>query len=264
MSKNILPIRRNKNFNFDDSAINYWHQKGPGVTQFLNAMSLFFPAGERYFIRSVRAFREQTPHLKEHVAAFIGQEAFHGREHEKMNKMLNTPLFDVMLERALDKLTDTLPDDFNLAATCALEHFTAILAQGLLEDISTFDESDESFRNVWIWHALEETDHKAVAFDVYDSVVKNKVYGYFLRCFSLIIGTVIFLVWLSERYAVLLHRNGQLNITNVVGTMKFLFVKPGTFLKAIPRWFDWFRPGFHPWDHDNSHELIKYEEFLES
>lgn len=254
---------RNKKFNLNPNIVNDWHQSGPGVTQFLNAMSLFFPAGERYFIRSVRAARNVAlERMQQDISKFVGQEAFHGREHEKLNQMLNMPQFDALLERALEVLSEKLPKDFNLAATCALEHLTAILAQGLLEDIDTFMKSDEEFRKMWTWHALEETEHKAVAFDVYESVVDNKVYAYVLRTLTLVIATGIFLAWLSERYTVLLHRNGQLNITNVIGTMKFLFVKPGTFLKAIPRYLDWFRPGFHPWDHDNAFELSKYKELL--
>ena len=258
-------IPRNKKFNLNANVVNDWHQDGPGVTQFLNAMSVFFPAGERFFIRSVRALQHKAPkEMKEEISAFIGQEAFHGREHEKLNKMLNMPQFDALLERGLEVLSEKLPKDFNLAATCALEHLTAILAQGLLEDIDTFMKSDSEFRAMWTWHALEETEHKAVAFDVYESVVDNKVYAYVLRTLTLVIATIIFLACLSERYTVLLHRNGQLNIKNVTGTLKFLFIKPGTFLKAIPRYIDWFRPGFHPWDHDNAFELSKYKELLES
>lgn len=257
-------ILRNKKFNLDCKKVNNWHQTGPGVTQFLNAMSLFFPAGERYFIRSVRAVRNQAPqYLQTNISKFVGQEAFHGREHEKLNKMLNTPKFDILIERALEILSEKAPPIHNLAATCALEHLTAILAQGLLEDIDSFMKSDEEFRKMWTWHALEETEHKAVAFDLYDdATLKMKVRGYIIRCVALIAGTAIFLALLNERYITLLHRNGQLNIKNIIATAKFLFVHPGTFTKAIPRWLDWFRPGFHPWDHDNSSELEKYKEFL--
>jgi len=257
----IIPL--NKKFNLNSNVVNNWHESGPGVTQFLNAMSLFFPAGERYFIRSVRALRHHSD-VQEQISGFIGQEGFHGREHQKLNKMLNTPKFDVLLERALDVLSEKLPPTFNLAATCALEHLTAILAQGLLEDIDSFLQSDEEFRNMWTWHALEETNHKAVAYDLYDDVMlKSKVQGYIIRCVALVLATAIFLVWLSERYVTLLHQNKQLNIANIASTVKFLFVHPATFGKAIPRWLDWFRPGFHPWDHDNSHELSKYKELLE-
>lgn len=259
---NIAP--RNKKFNLNPNIANDWHENGPGITQFLNGMSLFFPAGERYFIRSVRALRHKSD-VQDQISAFIGQEAFHGREHEKLNKMLNTPKFDVLLERALEILSEKMPATHNLAATCALEHLTAILAQGLLEDIDSFMKSDEEFRKMWTWHALEETEHKAVAFDLYEDVMlKTKVYGYIVRCIALVLGTAIFLAWLGERYTTLLHRNKQLNAKNVLNTAKFLFVYPGTFTKAIPRWLDWFRPGFHPWDHDNSQELVKYKELLES
>lgn len=261
----MLPKRRNKTFELNTRNVNDWHQAGPGVTQFLNAMSLFFPAGERYFIRSVRAVQHKTStYMKEPISAFVGQEAFHGREHEKLNALLNTPLFDKVLERTLERLSERLPVSFNLAATCALEHLTAILAQGLLEDIKYFADSDPEFRDMWIWHALEETEHKAVAFDAFEEVVHGPITAYFVRSVALVLGTAIFLVWLSERYVTLLYRNKQLNVKHITDMLAFVFDKPGIFRKAIPRWFDWFRPDFHPWDHDNTEELSKYKELLET
>lgn len=261
----MQPIRRNKQFKLNVNVVNDWHQDGPGVTQFLNAMSLFFPAGERYFIRSVRALQNKTPaSMKDQISAFIGQEAFHGREHDKLNAALNSPAFMSLLERALELLSDKLPKDYNLAATVALEHITAILAQGLLEDVEYFMKSDQQFCELWIWHALEETEHKAVAFDQYEAVVDKKVYAYVVRSVALVIASLIFMVAVTERYFTLLHRNDQLTVGNVVGTVKFLFFKPAILVRTIPRWLDWFKPSFHPWDHDNSYELSKYKELLAS
>lgn len=259
----MQPIRRNKQFKLDLSKSTTWHQAGEGVSQFFNAMSLFFPAGERYFIRSVRAFSDKTPlEMKEAVSAFIGQEAFHGREHEKLNAAIVDYRFSILLEQALIYLSEKLPREYNLAATCALEHVTSILAQALLEDVRFMVDSDPEFRDLWIWHALEETEHKAVAFDQFRAVVKNPVYAYVLRSVTLVIATLIFLAAVAERYMTLLHKNKQLTFSTVWGTLYWLLWKPGTMTKCIPLWLSWFRPGFHPWNHDNSHELRNYAEFL--
>jgi uncharacterized protein len=50
----------------------------------MNSLHSVFPAGERYFIRSVKWFDKkiQDPDLKERVKAFIGQEVQHGMQHE--------------------------------------------------------------------------------------------------------------------------------------------------------------------------------------
>ena len=87
MAISILPIRRNLKFNLNPAKALTWHRDGLNVSQFLNTMSLFFPVGERFFIDSVRHYRDQITdsELKKAVTAFIGQEAMHGREHEEYN-----------------------------------------------------------------------------------------------------------------------------------------------------------------------------------
>ena len=55
-----------------------------------------------------------------------------------------------------------------LAATVALEHLTAILAAALLDGRSgSLAGADPRVAELWRWHAVEETEHKSVAFDVY-------------------------------------------------------------------------------------------------
>lgn len=261
----MQPIRRNKKFKLNYSKINFWHQAGPGVTQFFNAMSLFFPAGERYFIRSVRAYLPQTPDfMKEQISAFIGQEAFHGREHENLNEALSDYRFLNLVENALELLSAKLPKEVNLAATVSLEHITSILAQGLLENIDSLIDSDPQFRDLWIWHALEETEHKAVAFDQYRVVVRSEVTSYLLRTIVLTVASLVFAAAVVDRYTHLLRKNNQLTVLNVLSTINWLLVRPGILRKIVPLWLSWFKPGFHPWDHDNAHELAYHKKFLNS
>ncbi len=261
----MQPIRRNKKFKLNYSKINNWHQAGAGVSQFFNAMSLFFPAGERYFIRSVRAYLDESPlFMKGDISAFIGQEAFHGREHEKLNEALVDHRFTQLLESALEMLSVKLPKEVNLAATVSLEHITSILAQGLLENIECLVESDPEFRDLWVWHALEETEHKAVAFDQYEYVIKSQIKAYVLRSVVLVIATAIFALAVADRYVGLLRKNNQLTIANVAATISWLMFKPGILVKLVPLWFSWFNPMFNPWDHDNYFELTKHSRLLNS
>jgi len=142
------------------------------------ALSSVFPDGEDYFVRSVRRFRAEIidPQLKRQVAGFIGQEAMHGREHRALNDRLAVlgypvKLYERITYRFLKIRERLLPPKSNLAATAALEHFTATLAELVLSNDETrrlF--GHEQLRNVFVWHALEECEHKAVAFDVYQAV----------------------------------------------------------------------------------------------
>src|SRR3954453_5769593 len=142
------------------------------------SLSSVFPDGEDFFVRSVRYYRDQItdPELKRQVAGFIGQEAMHGREHRAFNDRLDqlgygTQRAERFTKRGLERRERVAPPASNLAATAALEHFTATLAELVLsnEEVRNLFGHDE-VRNLFLWHALEESEHKAVAFDVYKAI----------------------------------------------------------------------------------------------
>jgi hypothetical protein len=142
------------------------------------ALSAVFPDGEDFFVRSVRHFRDQVtePELRRQVAGFIGQESMHGREHRVFNDRLAELGYPTKRTERLTNGLLRLHERYlsamsNLATTAALEHFTATLAELLL----TSDETralygHDAVRDLFVWHALEESEHKAVAFDVYRAV----------------------------------------------------------------------------------------------
>ena len=142
------------------------------------SLSSVFPDGEDFFVRSVRYYRDQItdPELKRQVAGFIGQEAIHGREHRVLNERLAqlgypTRTFEKLTKKGLALRERIAPPSSNLAATAALEHFTATLAEMVLTkaEVRELFGHDE-VRNLFLWHALEESEHKAVAFDVYRAI----------------------------------------------------------------------------------------------
>jgi len=142
------------------------------------ALSAVFPDGEDFFVRSVRRFRDEItdPELKRQVAGFIGQEAMHGREHRVFNQRLDelgypTKRVEWITKRGLAIRERALSAKSNLAVTAALEHFTATLAELVLSSEETRDLfGHQAVRDLFVWHALEESEHKAVAFDVYQAV----------------------------------------------------------------------------------------------
>lgn len=143
------------------------------------ALSSLFPDGEDFFVRSVRRYRDQItdPALRKQVAGFIGQEAVHGREHRVLNDRLDELGYKTVkpmerfTRRGLAFRERVAPPIANLAATAALEHFTATLAELLLSSEEMRNRfGHDAIRDVFVWHALEESEHKAVAFDVYKAV----------------------------------------------------------------------------------------------
>src|SRR2546423_13806722 len=139
-------------------------------TTFMLALSLLFPEGERFFVESVKQHAScvTTDALRRDVAGFIGQEAMHGREHRAFNELIvahgytAAPKIDAALGRLLRFVRRVLSPRSQLAVTCALEHFTAMLAEQLLASDKMRSNIDPSVRRLWIWHALEESEHKAV------------------------------------------------------------------------------------------------------
>ena len=270
MAISILPIRRNLKFNLNPAKALTWHRDGLNVSQFMNTMSLFFPVGERFFIDSVRNYRDQItdPELKKAVTAFIGQEAMHGREHEEYNDFVaraGIPLHaqEAFVARLLKAVQDYSPQSFQLAATVALEHLTAILGGGLLDLPEIMEGADEGYKAIWNWHALEETEHKAVAFDVWTAVMGKGVGAYGLRCFGLGLATVVFWGLVIPVFLEVLREQGKL--TDWKGWQKFFhytFGDIGMLRKQIGNYLDYFRPGFHPWDHDNRELLLQIDSFL--
>lgn len=272
MNVSILPIRRNLKFNLNPAKALTWHRDGLNVSQFLNTMSLFFPVGERFFIDSVRKYRDQItdPDLQKAVTAFIGQEAMHGREHDEYNNFVadaGIPLHaqEAAVGKLLKAVQDYTPDAFQLAATVALEHLTAILGGGLLDLPEIMEGSDEGYKAIWNWHALEETEHKAVAFDVYTTVIgdDSNVGAYALRTSTLVAATGIFFALMIPFY---LHnvriKGGLFDLKGWRAVAKHTWGRKGIFLNITKPWLDWFKPGFHPWDHDNREQLENFEKLL--
>jgi predicted metal-dependent hydrolase len=144
-------------------------------------LSAMFPEGEDFFVRSVRNYRNRIddPELKRQVAGFIGQEAMHGREHRTFNARLNemgypTRELDRVVKWVMQLGEKVLPQSVQLAITAALEHYTATLAEVILTDPEARTMIDvEEVRSLFLWHALEESEHKSVAFDVYQHVCGN-------------------------------------------------------------------------------------------
>lgn len=141
-------------------------------------LSCMFPDGEDFFVRSVRNYRDRItdPELRRQVAGFIGQEAVHGREHRAFNDRLGelgypTRYLQARVRILLGLVDRVLPKGHRLAITAALEHYTAALAQQLMEEpTETMRTSNAEIRQLFLWHALEESEHKTVAFDVFRTV----------------------------------------------------------------------------------------------
>src|SRR5580765_4358463 len=163
---------RDRKFGREKTLDRLWHGGSLEATAIYNALSSTFPIGEAYFVESVRAFRERAPtKLAEEIKAFTTQEAIHSREHDAFNKRAAAAGYDLsLLEAQVERrlaVTRSKPPIVSLAATMALEHFTAILAHQLLANPRHLAGGDPETADLWRWHACEEIEHKGVAYDTW-------------------------------------------------------------------------------------------------
>jgi len=177
----VYPKTRRIRFHFGDDgkAHKYFVEDDIVYSHFVAGLSGGFPPGEEGFIRSVRKFSDQItdPVLKKRVAGFIGQESVHGQEHRRVNEKLVEMGYPIawwdskkQVERLI-RFENMLPPRAHLAFTAMAEHMTAILAERTLgsEEVQAIP-GDPEVWHLLNWHALEELEHKSVAFDVYRAV----------------------------------------------------------------------------------------------
>ena len=176
----IAIVPRNVALQFPRSVPRHW-AGDPVLTRILDAFSLLFPAGEQFFIRSVQCYRERitSPELRRQVKNFACQEARHSNTHAAYNAHLaDQGLTLAWVERSLQVrlalASAYLSDVQRLAITAAGEHLTATMAAGLLASMDDHLAcADLRMRALYLWHAVEEVEHKAVAWDVYEQVARG-------------------------------------------------------------------------------------------
>lgn len=255
---------RRMSFRFDARTPRYWYAGDPVVTHLLNVLSHCFPDGERFFVDSVRHYRDRVeePTRKAEIQGFIGQEAMHTVAHERFNEHLSKEDYadiladaEAMAGKLLRGARLRLTHREQLAATVGLEHATALLADAILGHPERVAALDPSVRTLWTWHCLEELEHKAVAFDLHAHVG-----GSHTERRVLLLGATFFLVawsvWYTGR---MLERDGMLRRPRVIARGLYRLLGPGGLVSGqIPAFLDFLADDFHPWKHQNQHLLAEY------
>jgi predicted metal-dependent hydrolase len=253
---NVPP--RDIRFDFEGVKARHWLGGDPVGTAVFNALSLTFPDGERLFMDAVRHYRDKVSgKLVDDVRGFIAQEAIHSREHHTLNQLIDRdhyPVAQIEAEiRERVAIARSRGPMRMLISTIALEHFTAMMADVHAANQDLFDGAPAGVERLWRWHAMEETEHKAVAFDVFMQATKewSPMQRYLRRCFAMAIIGVLFTGNIMRYATSLLQADGYSPKDARKAVKHFLWNKPGIFGRGWKTYFAWYRPGFHPWDHDN-------------
>jgi predicted metal-dependent hydrolase len=247
----------------------WWHGGDPVATAYFNALSASFPQGETFFIDAVRRYWDRTDgKLKQQIEAFVQQEAAHTREHVAFNRLIkaagyDTTAMDAETRRRLDIARSRHPV-VQLAITVALEHFTAIMAHSLLTEKNPLPGAPAEVLRLWQWHAIEEVEHKAVAYDTFVAVTRemSSLRRWALRCQVMVLISLQF--WYSnfERMADFFRQDGINTPRTWWRVCKYLWLEPGMMRKIFLPYMSFFRPGFHPWDHNDRALVHEFEQRL--
>ncbi|MFY9476964.1 MAG: metal-dependent hydrolase [Aquabacterium sp.] len=251
----IVP-RERLDFGLEGDIPRHWLGGDAFKTRLFDAMSTLFPVGERFFITCVRDYKDQVtdPALRAHIKDFTRQEGQHGIVHTKYNDRLTAQgvRVDVILKgqewRLFGILRKHLSREFTLGVTAAAEHITAIMADAFVERPDILEGADDRIRAVYVWHAMEEMEHKSVAYDVLTKVAKA---SYRTRVLSMLLVTFLFPVNVFRIMAHMLKVDGYTRWERTKLWAKglwWLYKPGGVFLPLAGRYFAYLKPSFHPWD----------------
>jgi predicted metal-dependent hydrolase len=248
-------------FPFRDAGIpRHWFMGSPHLTHLSNALQLLFPAGERFFIRSVKHFEDRItdPELKGRIKGFYGQEGRHGHEHERLFKVLEAQGYEIESflawyeDMAYEKLEKRFSPAMRLSVTAALEHFTAAMGRNALTS-DFLDEAHPIIAELMRWHAAEEIEHKSVAFDVFEAVDGR----YHVRVAGLFLALVGLTRFWAEGTKHFLREEAKMG-TDLEAAAKAARENPRLQMERKRRAemfrnavLEYLRPGFHPDDIDD-------------
>ncbi len=257
---------RDERFARGIEARRWWLGGDPVATAWMNALSATFPRGEAFFIESVKAFRDGAdPKLSAEIRAFVKQEINHTREHVAFNRMAADAGYDIeAIDKRVEKLLAELKDRpvvLNLAATMALEHFTAMLGHELLKNPKYLEGADGDLGDLWRWHSAEEIEHKGVAYDTWMHATRDwsRWKRWKVKSLMMLLVTTRFIKHRSEDTMELLAQDGLTGWKWRLALAKYLLVSPGFLRRILPGWVAYFLPGFHPWNEDDRELIQLYE-----
>lgn len=262
----IVP-REKLDFGLDGDIPKYWFDNDPFKTRLFDAMSTLFPEGEKYFIACVRDFKEKTtdPELQQQVRDFTRQEGQHGMVHTQFNNRLVKQGIDVprLLNRQNEIMFGVfrryLSRKYTLAQTAAAEHMTAIMAHSFTERRELMENADHRIRAMYAWHAMEEIEHKGVAYDVMQKVAKV---GYFTRVMAMLhtsFGLPLH-TFLIMAYMLRVDGFGFWQRAGIwLRGLWWLYRPGGLYMPLMGHYLAWYLPGYHPW---KTGQMLSYKRWL--
>lgn len=268
-----MTVRKNKE-TFAEPVPAHWAGNDALQSHVLNVLSLMFPGGEDFFIRSVKHFADRAaddPKMQADIKAFIGQEMQHSMAHERFNAAVAQNignmdwfmwLFTVPTFEWLEPFARKIGlSQFALAITAAAENMTAGFAQSLFAPGEAEKIERQDIRELYLWHAAEEMEHRDLAFDLYQRIGGN----YPVRMAGMAFAYGIILAYVALGTAYLVVTDKEFPWHKLPEQLKDLFTKENALGRVfIEGMLDYMRPDFHPSQHPMHPDALAYLEKMAS
>lgn len=244
-----------------EEAERYWFGGDPWLTHLFNGLFFAVPDGERWVMESARHQLPKiiTPDLVDIVRAFIRQEATHSREHDAVNALMQhhgvpADVVEARFMAVRKKVQAMFGQDMQASIAAAIEHFTAILSEVMLQHPEFFTRMHPKMRALVYWHLVEETEHKGISFDIFHETVGTDQRAYLMRVIGLLATFGFgFPAVLGGQFYLLWHDRELGNWKSAKHYIKTTLVSPALLLKIVASGLPYLRRDFHPWQHDNRH-----------
>ena len=244
----------------------WWAGGDPIATAWFNALSATFPRGETLFVDAVKAFRaDAPPQLAAEIRAFVKQEVNHTREHLAFNRAAEAAGYDLSrIDAWVEEMIGRIyrrPKHGWLAVTIALEHFTAMFSHEFLAHPEHFAGAESEQAALWRWHAVEEIEHKGVAYDTWLHATRSwsRWKRWKVKSVLMLVITRRFVMHRFRDAGALLAQDGITGWRAKARLIWYLVGRPGILRRVFPAWCAYFLPGFHPWNQDDRALIGKYD-----
>lgn len=237
----------------------HFFANSPLMSHLLTALSSTFPIGEQFFVHSVRNVRDRITdeQLQAEITAFIGQEAMHSKAHTEFNQAWRRDDYQLDSFQAWlakhDARIKKAPYKVQLAITSAFEHFTALLGGYVLNHPELLETLDDDAVKLWVWHAVEEIEHRAVAFDTYQTLYGDlKLRRQVMQAVTTSFASLT--LYGTQR---LFWQDKWKSLPKVGGNLRGLYLVIKMLVQLIPEYLSYYKKDFHPSDIDHS-KILSY------
>ncbi|OYN74815.1 metal-dependent hydrolase [Mycolicibacterium sphagni] len=172
-------------FGFADYPVPFcWNPSDPAFSCAANVLSFLFLAIEKMISTTVHEAMPliTDPQVAEEALAFVRQEGQHSMAHRQHAKgLINAyPVMEEILDELMavyDDLAATTSVKYRLAYIADLEAtFTPTFTMMLNNADTLFAPGDDRVASLFLWHFVEEIEHRSSALIIYDAVVGEPWY----------------------------------------------------------------------------------------